>query len=271
MHRPLSGLKGAHPNLRRAAEGLTRGPPLKARSRRVSKDQRADRCSWDISSVSNEQHRASSALRPAALTSATVAVAGFGVMNAFWATQVHDGALRGLYDYLSASYGDALLLPAASGAVVYIRSTLPLAKHERRVGMIAAAAGMLAGAALQVAWLIDDNPELNWTLPAPHQMNAAGIYHAAFLTGMSAFTTWLVSTTAARALAVEAPFGDPRRRRAFGVATCAGAAFVVLLVVDNRAASGLAQGASLSAIGLAVAAAAGGVAWLRRRTRGGRE
>lgn len=204
------------------------------------------------------------AVKTAALTSAAVATAGFGVMNVFWAADAHDPGLRGLYEYLSATYGDALCLPAAFGAVAYARATFPRTESERRTGALAALAGTVTGAALQAAWLLDEDPELNWTLPAPHQMNAAGIYHAAFLTGMSAFGAWLLATAAVRANAVERPFDDPRRRRPLKVAAAAGAGFVALLVLDNRAASGLAQGATLATVAAAALAATAGGLWHRR-------
>lgn len=215
--------------------------------------------------------RPAAAVKSAALTSVAVAAAGFGVMNVFWAADAHDPELRGLYEYLSATFGDALCLPAAFGAVAYARATLPRTENERRAGTLAALAGTVAGAALQAAWLLDEDPELNWTLTAPHQMNAAGIYHAVFLTGMSAFGAWLLATAAVRANAVERPFDDPRRRRPLEVAAAAGAGFVVLLVLDNRAASGLAQGATLATVGVAALAATAGALWFRRHAgRGGR-
>jgi hypothetical protein len=47
--------------------------------------------------------------------------------------------------------------------------------------------GALAGAAVQASWFLDADPQVNWTLPAPHTFSAPGWYHAGFFVAFSSF------------------------------------------------------------------------------------
>ena len=42
---------------------------------------------------------------------------------------------------------------------------------------------------MQVVWLADPHPQLNWTFPAPHTFNLVGWYHAGFLIAAASFFT----------------------------------------------------------------------------------
>jgi hypothetical protein len=57
-----------------------------------------------------------------------------------------------------------------------------------RPGPVRAAAllGGAIGSALVLAWWLDPSPRLDWTLPRPHVLTPAGVWHAAFLVGASA-------------------------------------------------------------------------------------
>src|SRR5262249_6636403 len=113
-----------------------------------------------------------------------VGTAGFGALAAFYAVAPYHTALPGLYQFLSATWGDGLALPVMTAALVYATSRLPVAPKEGLISIGACVAGAALGAATQVQWLSDDAPRLNWTLPRPHHFTAAGTYHAFFLTGM---------------------------------------------------------------------------------------
>jgi len=124
------------------------------------------------------------------ITGAAIFVAGFGVMNALWRLGDWPKDIRGLWDYRSATIGDGLLLPVAAGILVSARQRLPPAAKERALAAVFAVVGATAGAASQYVWLGDDHPELNWTFPEAHRFNAAGWYHAVFLTAASSFFAW---------------------------------------------------------------------------------
>lgn len=107
------------------------------------------------------------------------ACAGYGAMNAFWA--VHNpGELRGLYSYWTATIGDGLILPIFSYLLLHLDQSQYPCPADARATTIASAAAGIGSIAIQAAWLLANDPELNWTLLQPHTFNAAGWYHAAF-------------------------------------------------------------------------------------------
>ncbi|MEV0471787.1 hypothetical protein [Streptomyces prunicolor] len=172
-------------------------------------------------------------LRSAAVAAAVVVLAGFGALFGFWVATPTVPGRPGLFDYLSATWGDGLALPIMTGALVLAIRLLPKGPRERLLVLGAGLLGGLLGSWTQVQWLRDDAPELNWTLTRPHHFNAVGWYHAAFLIVMSgvaaALWAWALIRTA------HAP-GGPDNRRAvkisWGIALTAGVVFVVLLAAD---------------------------------------
>ncbi len=132
-----------------------------------------------------------SRLRSATLTSASLFAAGFGALNLFWQLGDWRRDVPGLWDYRSATIGDGVLLPLAAGVLVAAAGRLPAVPREAAVVTSAGILGTAAGALSQFSWLRDPDPQLNWTIPAPHTFNAAGLYHAAFLTVTSGlFAGW---------------------------------------------------------------------------------
>ena len=130
--------------------------------------------------------------KAAVIAGAIVWLLGYGALAVFERrTRVQD--LPGLNDYYAVAWGDAVLLPLLFGALTYSYLSLrSLAGRVRRVTLVAAGTvGATSGIALQALWLLDRSPRLNWTLPEPHTFNAAGWYHAAFLTAMTAAFTSL--------------------------------------------------------------------------------
>lgn len=124
------------------------------------------------------------------LTSAKISAAaalalllgGFVAMNIFWFSDEHDPNLLGLYDFKSATYGDAVALPLL--LFLLVRLGQWQVKRTLRRNLLLAICGILgicAGVISQWMWLQDDDIILNWTLPQAGQFNAAGYYHAAFL------------------------------------------------------------------------------------------
>lgn len=145
--------------------------------------------------------RISAGFKPAvpAVVAVSVFAAGFGALLGFWL--LGDWPTdRGLFDFRAATVGDALLLPTAAAILAGFLSRRPkLVGSEARVAALATVCGAAAGALTQALWLLDDNPELNWTLPRPHHFNAPGWWHAVFLVAMSAALAGLVAAAARRA------------------------------------------------------------------------
>lgn len=107
---------------------------------------------------------------------------GFAVLATTWRLGAWRTDVPGLWDYRSATFGDGALLPALVALLEAAGAALPPAgPADGRVVGLAALAGAAAGAGVQLVRLLDPRPTLNWTAPAPGVLNAAGIYHAAFL------------------------------------------------------------------------------------------
>jgi hypothetical protein len=159
----------------------------------------------------------------------------------------YDKNLPGLYSYLSATWGDGLLLPIAAASLVYSIDGLRPAPHETSIGSIVALIGAGGGAATQVAWLHDRSPRLNWTLPHAQHFNGAGWYHAVFLCSAAAAFAALWVTVARRLTS-----DDIVTRRTLIATSLAGAcsvAFAALVQVDNvKAAHSSAATATLLAL-----------------------
>lgn len=139
-------------------------------------------------------------LRVPLLLAGAVWFAGFGALSMWWWLGSWDPRLLGLFDYRSATIGDGLLLPVAAGILlgVVLHPTLPGADNEGPWLVASLALGLSLGSMTQVAWLSDDAPVLNWTLPRPHQFNGPGWYHAAFLVLMSGLMAGLIVTAIRR-------------------------------------------------------------------------
>jgi hypothetical protein len=163
-----------------------------------------------------------------------VLVAGFGALLIFSVTTPRVASLPGLFDYVSATWGDGVSLPVMTAALTYAIGRLHPVSHERLAGAATAMLGVGLGAATQVQWLRDDAPHLNWTLPRPHHFNTAGTYHAVYLTVMCATTAalWTMSL-----LRIAGSSGNLAERRAalvaVGVALLAAVSFAILLAIDS--------------------------------------
>ncbi|GAA0597890.1 hypothetical protein HPO96_20850 [Kribbella sandramycini] len=141
------------------------------------------------------------------------------------------GALE-LKDYLSATWGDAVLLPISLASLTFAYRTLPSTPHDGRWFLITATGGAIAAALTQLQWLLDDDPQLNWTLPAPHTFNAAGIYHAVFLTASAATFAGLWAVTLRRW--ADSQLTNRQPATALVLAFLSSLAFAALLIIDNH-------------------------------------
>jgi hypothetical protein len=173
--------------------------------------------------------------------------AGFGVLAGLWFSRaIWAGEpvepLPGLFDYPSAYVGDSLLLPVTVALLVAGIRELPMAPGDRMVAAVAALGGAGALASLQLLWLLDDDPERNWTLSAPHRFNIAGIWHAVYAVLVAALVTGAFAMLARRLSSALAAGGESRER-ARGLLNGAGAtgvlscffSYAVLVVRDSTA------------------------------------
>jgi hypothetical protein len=196
------------------------------------------------------------ALGKALVAAAVVWVCGFGGLLVFFLALPRVDALPGLFDFASATWGDGLALPIMAGSLVYAIARLSVVRREHVVASVMGSLGVLLGAGTQVQWLLDDAPQGNWTFPRAHHFNAAGWYHAGFLTVMSAVTAVLWTLPLLRL--ARRPVGGSGARAsaavAVGVAFVAAASFAVLLGIDAAP-----KQATASSVATAVATTAGGV------------
>jgi ABC-type Co2+ transport system permease subunit len=173
-----------------------------------------------------------------------VLLTGFGMLCCLWFFGRWPSHVPGLFDYRSATWGDGILLPISAFALAHASRQLPPASGELQWNIAAALAGVTVAAAAQILWLLDPHPRLNWTIPAPHRLNYAGVYHAVFLVAASGLFTvlWVLALRRMRA-------ARPIRASHFRgsglwivVALLCTGAFFALLMVDNQAARDTATG-----------------------------
>lgn len=118
------------------------------------------------------------------LAGSCVLVSGFGAFCFFWAFGNWPGNVPGLWEYRSATIGDAVLLPLTIGLLVAAGSGSPRTRYRDMLLWASAIFGTIIGAGIQLAWLLDPSPQLNWGVPSPGHFNVAGIYHAVFFTAI---------------------------------------------------------------------------------------
>lgn len=163
-----------------------------------------------------------------------VLAAGFGTLFLLHLAMEVDPGLPGMFVDLCETWGDGLALPVMTGALVFATARLPRAALERRHATAAATAGGTLGAVTQLVRWKDESHQLTWAHPEPHHLNAAGVYHAVFLTVMCTVTAALWTLALKRAMRAR-----PGRRdravafRALGVALAAGLVFATLLMIDD--------------------------------------
>ncbi len=184
---------------------------------------------------------------------ASTSVAGFGALSAFWFLGEWRQEVPGLFDYRSAVLGDGALLRIVV-AILYgvLRAcSLVAVPHEPAWATVSALAGGAVGALTQAAWLFDDSPALNWSFPRAHHFNAAGWYHAGFLTCASGLVTAFAVLAGRRIRAKR--HGDPdavrdvARSPWLGLLFGAAVALAGLIAIDNTRASGTHAGDATAA------------------------
>jgi len=189
------------------------------------------------------------------LAALLVMLAGFGVLNLFSVLGAGRSDLPGLYTFRSATVGDGLLLPVLAYALIRAGGWhLGWTKRQRRT--IAAGATVFAsgGAVVQASWLLNPNPRLNWTFPAPHEFNGPGWYHAAFLIlasgffGGAATALWL----RVRSETLNNPSSPTNRIRSVGAVGVLGPwpGFMALLALDDPGWSPMVLAVGLTAVGV---------------------
>ena len=110
---------------------------------------------------------------------------GWGAMRTFWETcykHIYQGN-RSFPYYLSANWGDPLILPAICALM-----TFEMRKFRNYVRWTSVSAagilGLLVGVASQFQWTHSSHTALNWTFTPQGSFNLPGWYHAIFLSVM---------------------------------------------------------------------------------------
>lgn len=122
-----------------------------------------------------------------------VLIFGWGVMRAFWEFSYkysYDG-METLPYYLSANWGDALILPTVC-AIGYVEIRTSWRSVSRIVACVSGLFGFAVGVLTQIQWNLDMNTVRNWTFNRAGGFNLPGWYHAAFLIVMCGVLTSLV-------------------------------------------------------------------------------
>ncbi|WP_281905499.1 hypothetical protein [Phytohabitans aurantiacus] len=97
-----------------------------------------------------------------------------------------------LFHFRSATFGDGIFLPLAAGLLLCLARSLGGGRSDWLAAGGAAFLGGAAGTIVTLRALADPTPALNWTMPAPGVLNAAGLYHAVFLSLCSALIAGLL-------------------------------------------------------------------------------
>lgn len=157
----------------------------------------------------------------------------------WWSGYGDRGANRpGFFDYVSGTWGDGVCLPLMAGALVWINGRLSFrGSRDNRI------AGALLGAAVAalviIGWYSDPDPVLNWTMPAPHEFNAPGAAHAAFVLVACSFFGLLWTDFLHRLRGTfstsEDEGRDILRSAPFAIAIGTAVTFTWLVSLDNKA------------------------------------
>lgn len=110
---------------------------------------------------------------------------GWGVMRMFWEAcykHIYQGG-RSFPYYLSANWGDSLILPAICALMSF--EVRKFRNYVRWIPVVVAGIlGLLAGVASQFQWTHSSRTILNWTFTPQGSFNLPGWYHAIFLSVM---------------------------------------------------------------------------------------
>ena len=122
-----------------------------------------------------------------------VLIFGWGVMRAFWEFNYKYSyhGMETLPYYLSANWGDALILPTVC-AIGYVEIRTSWRSVSRIVACVSGLFGFAVGVLTQIQWNLDANTVRNWTFNRAGGFNLPGWYHAAFLIVMCGVLTSLI-------------------------------------------------------------------------------
>ncbi|MEV5920047.1 hypothetical protein AB0N42_20465 [Streptomyces pseudogriseolus] len=122
----------------------------------------------------------------------SVAAAGFGAQAFMWSVGSWPPLLTGWPDYRAATVGDLVMVPTLTGALLASLLSLSAPREASRLPFVLGSIGLLLGAATQAGWLLDDAPQLNWSMERPHHFTYPGWYHAGFLVAVTTLTGYLL-------------------------------------------------------------------------------
>lgn len=123
---------------------------------------------------------------------------GSGPLSASWSATTNPRGLSGNWQYASATVSDAVLLPAALGALPRLVQSLPSTAADERLAARGAFSGGLGGTGVQCSWWSDPQALPNWTRPKRGAVSLPGWYHPVFVLAASTGALTLFFTAGPR-------------------------------------------------------------------------
>jgi hypothetical protein len=200
------------------------------------------------------------------MAAVAVAVLGAGVLVAMWRLMEWPPRQHTWPDFRSGSFGDAVLLPTMTAALVLLGRRQEQVPTPRVPGLAAGIAAAVVAAAVQYQWWADPAPPTSWSFSSPHVFSPAGAWHGVFFVVMAGILAGLVVDMLAvwRVLRLV----DPRRltsrigSAALAPLTFSFLTFSALVILDSApSATSSSSASSLAALALASASVVGGFVW----------
>lgn len=201
----------------------------------------------------------SSGVNAKATTAAlAVLLIGAGVLVPMWLMLPWPEHQHAWPDFRSGSFGDAVLLPTLTFALVRLAIAHRTPAERYTAGIPGSLLGAGAGAAVQWIWWSDPQESISWAFIAPHQFSLAGWWHAGFFVAVGGLLAGLAFEAAAHTTRLSRihpeQVADTLRHNTFLVAFSM-TAFAGALVLDALPTGAtLASRSSLIAMGVALLA-----------------
>lgn len=127
----------------------------------------------------------------------TVLLSGSGVLVPMWLMLPWPEHQHTWPDFRSGSFGDAVLLPILTFALVRLASAHRMPAERYTAGILGGLVGAGAGAVVQWIWWSDPQESISWAFIAPHQFSIAGWWHAGFFVAVGGLLGGLAFEAAA--------------------------------------------------------------------------
>lgn len=140
----------------------------------------------------------SSGVNAKATTAAlAVLLSGSGVLVPMWLMLPWPADQHTWPDFRSGSFGDAVLLPTLTFALVRLAIAHRAPAERYTAGILGGLLGAGAGAVVQWFWWSDPQESISWAFIAPHEFSIAGWWHAGFFVAVGGLLGGLAFEAAA--------------------------------------------------------------------------